>query len=35
LMAEHRIKRVPVMNDGSLLGMVSRSDIVRAIAARV
>jgi CBS domain-containing protein len=35
LMADHRIKRVPVMNDGSLLGMVSRSDIVRAIAARV
>lgn len=35
LMAQHRIKRVPVMNDGSLLGMVSRSDIVRAIAARV
>ena len=33
LMAQHRIKRVPVMNDGSLLGMVSRSDIVRAIAA--
>jgi CBS domain-containing protein len=35
LMAQHRIKRVPVMNSGSLLGMVSRSDIVRAIAARV
>jgi CBS domain-containing protein len=35
LMAQHRIKRVPVMNNGSLLGMVSRSDIVRAIAARV
>ncbi len=35
LMAQHRIKRVPVMNNGSILGMVSRSDIVRAIAARV
>jgi len=35
LLAEHRIKRVPVMNDGTLLGMVSRSDIVRAIAARI
>jgi len=34
LMAQHRIKRVPVMNSGSLLGMVSRSDIVRAIASR-
>jgi len=35
LMAQHRIKRVPVMNNGSLRGMVSRSDIVRAIAAGV
>lgn len=35
LMAQHRIKRVPVMTNGSILGMVSRSDIVRAIAARV
>jgi CBS domain-containing protein len=35
LMAQHRIKRVPVMNNGAILGMVSRSDIVRAIAARV
>jgi CBS domain-containing protein len=34
LMAHHRIKRVPVMNSGSILGMVSRSDIVRAIASR-
>jgi CBS domain-containing protein len=34
LLSEHRIKRVPVMSDGSLRGMVSRSDIVRAIAAR-
>ena len=34
LLAEHRIKRVPVMADGSIRGMVSRSDIVRAIAAR-
>ncbi|MGE3272190.1 MAG: CBS domain-containing protein [Chloroflexota bacterium] len=32
LMAEHRIKRVPVMENGSVRGMVSRSDIVRAIA---
>jgi CBS domain-containing protein len=34
LLSEHRIKRVPVMNGSSLRGMVSRSDIVRAIAAR-
>ncbi len=34
LLNEHRIKRVPVMNGGSIRGMVSRSDIVRAIAAR-
>jgi len=34
LMASHRIKRVPVMNDGSLRGIVSRADIVRAIAMR-
>jgi CBS domain-containing protein len=32
LLAQHRIKRVPVMNNGALRGMVSRSDIVRAIA---
>ena len=32
LLAEHRIKRVPVMTDGTVRGMVSRSDIVRAIA---
>jgi CBS domain-containing protein len=34
LLAAHRIKRVPVMEDGAVRGMVSRSDIVRAIAAR-
>lgn len=34
LLNQHRIKRVPVMSDGSLRGMVSRSDIVRAIASR-
>jgi CBS domain-containing protein len=32
LLATHRIKRVPVMDNGQLRGMVSRSDIVRAIA---
>ena len=34
LMAERRIKRVPVMQDGRVVGMVSRADIVRALAAR-
>jgi CBS domain-containing protein len=34
LMAETRIKRVPVVTDGALAGMVSRADIVRALAAR-
>jgi CBS domain-containing protein len=32
LMETNRIKRVPVMRNGSLCGIVSRSDIVRAIA---
>jgi CBS domain-containing protein len=35
LLSKHRIKRVPVMSEGELRGMVSRSDIVRAIAAGV
>ena len=34
LMAERKIKRVPVMSEGTLLGMVSRADIVKALAAR-
>ena len=34
LMADRRIKRVPVMTNGRVLGMVSRADIVRALAAR-
>jgi CBS domain-containing protein len=32
LMTTHRIKRVPVMNDGKLVGIVSRADIVNTIA---
>jgi CBS domain-containing protein len=35
LLAKHRIKRVPVMSNGALRGIVSRSDIVQAIAARL
>ena len=34
LMAQRKIKRVPVARDGGLIGMVSRADIVRALAAR-
>jgi CBS domain-containing protein len=34
LMATKRIKRVPVVVDNALVGMVSRADIVRALAAR-
>lgn len=32
LMTTHRIKRVPVMRDRSVVGIVSRADIVSAIA---
>ncbi|MFQ5850446.1 MAG: CBS domain-containing protein [Candidatus Binatia bacterium] len=32
LLTTHRIKRVPVMRQGRLVGIVSRADIVRAIA---
>lgn len=32
LMMQHRIKRVPVLRDGKLVGIVSRADLVRAIA---
>jgi CBS domain-containing protein len=34
LMAQKKIKRVPVVIDGALAGMVSRADIVRALATR-
>ncbi|HZO32653.1 MAG TPA: CBS domain-containing protein [Chloroflexota bacterium] len=33
-MAKKQIKRVPVDRDGTLIGMVSRADIVCALAAR-
>jgi CBS domain-containing protein len=32
LMATHAIKRLPVMNEGKVVGIVSRADIVSAIA---
>jgi CBS domain-containing protein len=32
LLIQHRIKRVPVLRDGKVVGVVSRADLVRAIA---
>jgi len=32
LLTERRIKRVPVVSEGKLMGIVSRGDIVRAVA---
>ena len=32
IMTHNNIKRVPVMEEGKLLGIVSRADIIRAIA---
>ncbi len=32
LLARHKIKRVPVLKDGKLVGIVSRADIIRAMA---
>ncbi len=32
LMVRHRIKRVPVLRDGRVIGIVSRSDLVAAIS---
>ncbi len=34
LMEERRIKRVPVLEGGRLLGIVTRADLVRALASR-
>lgn len=33
LIERHKIKRVPVVRDGRMIGLVSRADIVRAVAA--
>jgi CBS domain-containing protein len=33
LLTEHRIKRVPVVRDGRIVGIVSRADLVRALVA--
>lgn len=32
LFAKHGIKRVPVLREGKLVGIVSRSDIIRTLA---
>ena len=32
LLEEHRIKRVPVLRQGRVVGIVSRADLVRALA---
>lgn len=34
LMDSHNVKRVPVLRDGRLIGIISRSDIVRLLAMR-
>ncbi len=34
LMEKHNIKRLPVLSDGKLMGIVSRADLLRALAAR-
>lgn len=33
LLTAHRIKRVPVVHDGRMVGIVSRADLLRAVAA--
>ena len=35
LMHTHRIKRVPVMRDGQLVGIVTRADLVRALIEKL
>jgi len=33
LLTDHRIKRVPVIRDGKIAGIVSRADLIRAVAS--
>jgi CBS domain-containing protein len=32
LLGRHHVKRIPIVHDGKLVGIVSRADVVRAIA---
>jgi CBS domain-containing protein len=32
LLMNHRIKRLPILRDGTLVGIVSRADLVHALA---
>jgi len=32
LLAKHRVKRLPIVRDGKLVGIVSRADVIRTIA---
>jgi CBS domain-containing protein len=34
LLEKHRIKRVPVMNDGKIVGIVSRANLIQALVRR-
>jgi len=34
LLARHHIRRVPILRDGKLVGIVSRADLIRAIVRR-
>ena len=34
LLSRHHIKRVPILRDGKLVGIVSRADLIRAIVRR-
>jgi CBS domain-containing protein len=34
ILIKHRIKRVPVLRDGRVVGIISRADIVRSLAPR-
>ena len=35
LMERHRVKRLPVLRDGRLVGIVARADLLRALALRL
>ena len=32
LLSEHRVKRVPIVRDGAIVGIVSRANLIRALA---